>query len=70
MTPLGERGLPRESVNVVSPGTYCVSNVAGDVSSAGEGLFYKDTRHLSRFFLRVDGRTVIPRSTRLPTPLV
>src|SRR3712207_3158394 len=64
MTPQGERDLPREPVSVVSPGAYCVSDAAGDVAGTGEGLFYKDTRHLSRFVLRVNGCTLVPRSTR------
>ena len=64
MTPQGERGLPRDPVSVVSPGAYCVSDGAGDVAGTGEGLFYKDTRHLSWFVLKVDGRTLTPRSTK------
>ena len=64
MTPQGERGLPRDSVSVGSPGAYCVSDAAGDVVGTGEGLFYKDTRHLSRFVLKVDGRTLALQSTR------
>lgn len=64
MTPQDERGLPREPVNVVSPGAYCVSDFVGDVTGAGEGLFYKDTRHLSRFVLKVDARTLVPQDTR------
>src|SRR5918997_1961627 len=65
MTPQGERGLPRDLVSVVSPGAYCVSDAAGDVAGTGEGLFYKDTRHLSHFVLRVDGRTLAPQSARV-----
>src|SRR5918993_4813056 len=60
MTPRGERGLPPDPLSIVSPGAYCVSNAAGDVAGTGEGLFYKDTRHLSRFVLKVDGRTLTP----------
>src|SRR5215203_3260767 len=65
MTPQGERDLPRDPVSVVSSGAYCVSDAAGDVAGAGEGLFYKDTRHLSRFVLRVDGCTLAPQSARV-----
>jgi glycogen debranching enzyme len=64
MTPQGERGLPRNPVSLVSPGAYCGSDAAGDVVGTGEGLFYKDTRHLSRFVLKVDDGTLAPRSTR------
>jgi hypothetical protein len=65
VTPQGERDLPRDPVSVVSSGAYCVSDAAGDVAGAGEGLFYKDTRHLSRFVLRVDGCTLAPQSARV-----
>ena len=64
MTPQGERSLPRDLVSVVSPGAYCVSDAAGDVAGTGEGLFYKDTRHLSRFVLKVDGCTLTPRGSK------
>lgn len=64
MTPHDERGLSRDPTTVVSPGAYCVSDDAGDVIGAREGLFYKDTRHLSRFVLKVDGRRLVPQDTR------
>src|SRR5918997_3036167 len=64
MTPQRERSLPRDPVSVVSPGAYCVSDAAGDVAGTGEGLFYKDTRHLSRFVLKVDGCTLTPRGSK------
>jgi glycogen debranching enzyme len=65
VTPQGERGLPPNPLSIVSPGAYCVSDTAGDVAGIGEGLFYKDTRHLSHFVLRVDGRTLAPQSARV-----
>jgi hypothetical protein len=66
MMPQDERDLPWDSVNVVSPGASCVSNVAGDMIDSGGGLFYKDTRPpLARFVLKVDGRTLSPRSARV-----
>ena len=63
--PQGERYLDRDSVSVVSPGACYVSDVADDMVGTGGGLFYKDTRHLSRFALKVDGRTLAPRSARV-----
>ncbi len=54
-----------ESVSVVSPGAYAVSDGRGDFDgSAGPGLFYRDTRHLSRFILRVDDEAPIPLEAR------
>jgi glycogen debranching enzyme len=56
-----ETGLLEGSVSVVSPGAYAVSDVRGDFDgSVGPGLFYRDTRHLSRFILRVDGEAPVP----------
>src|SRR5918992_397807 len=65
MTPQDERGLPPDPLSIVSPGAYCVSDAAGDVAGTGEGLFYKDTRHLSHYVLRLDGRTLAPQSARV-----
>jgi glycogen debranching enzyme len=65
MTPRGERGLPPDPLSIVSPGAYCVSDTAGDVAGTGEGLFYKDTRHLSRVVVRVAGRPLAPQSARV-----
>ena len=43
-------------VSIVSPGAYVVCDRDGNIgSSEGQGLFYRDARHLSRFVLRVDG---------------
>jgi glycogen debranching enzyme len=51
-----ESGLIEGSASVVSPGAYAVSDGRGDVGgSAGQGLFYRDVRHLSEFRLRIDG---------------
>src|SRR5918992_6048192 len=59
-------GLLEGSVSVVSPGAYAVSDGRGDFDgSAGPGLFYRDTRHLSRFVLRVDGEAPIPLGVRV-----
>jgi glycogen debranching enzyme len=53
------------SVSVVSPGAYAVSCGRGDFDgSDGPGLFYGDTRHLSRFVLRLDGEAPVPLEVR------
>jgi glycogen debranching enzyme len=52
-------------VSLVSPGAYAVSDGRGDFGgTSGPGLFYRDTRHLSRFVLRVDGEAPIPLEVR------
>jgi glycogen debranching enzyme len=52
-------------VNVVSPGAYAVSDGRGDVDgSAGQGLFYRDVRHLSGFRLEVDGEPPVVLASR------
>ncbi len=48
-------------MNVASPGAYAVSGESGDICSPGEGLFYRDIRHLSRFILTVDGARLVPQ---------
>jgi glycogen debranching enzyme len=56
-----ESGLLEGSVTVVSAGAYCVSDDVGDFGgSAGRGLFYRDTRHLSEFRLRLGGVRPVP----------
>jgi len=43
-------------VSVVSSGTYIVSDDRGDIhGSTGQGVFYRDPRHLSRFVLKIEG---------------
>lgn len=49
------------SVNVPSPGAYAVSDDRGDICSPEEGLFYRDTRHLSRLVLTVGGSRLVSR---------
>jgi glycogen debranching enzyme len=56
-----ERCLKGRSVSVVSSGAYCVSDDVGDFDgSAGRGLFYRDTRHLSGLRLRLGGVRPVP----------
>jgi glycogen debranching enzyme len=54
------------SVNVVSPGAYVVSDGRGDVDgSSGQGLFYRDVRHLSELRLRIDGESPVVLASRV-----
>ena len=47
---------------MVSPGAYAVSDGAGDIGTAGgQGLFYKDMRHLSKLVLKVNGASLARR---------
>jgi glycogen debranching enzyme len=58
-------GLLEGSVSVVSPGAYVVSDGRGDVDgSAGQGLFYRDVRHLSGFRLKIEGESPVPLASR------
>jgi hypothetical protein len=58
-------GLLEGSVSVVSPGAYVISDGRGDVDgSGGQGLFYRDVRHLPGFCLRVGGGPLIPLASR------
>jgi len=57
-------GLPPDQVSVVSPRAYCVSDEAGDADGA-HGLFFKDTRHLSRLVLLADGGRLEPWGSRV-----
>src|SRR5215218_1381207 len=54
------------AVSVVSPGSYAVSDGVGDIDgSVGEGLFYRDVRHLSEFRLGIGGEAPIPLASRV-----
>jgi hypothetical protein len=52
----GEFRMLEGSVSVVSPGAYAVADGGGEVDGCvGQGLFYRDVRHLSEFHLEVNG---------------
>lgn len=53
--------IAKATVNIASPGAYAVSGETGDISSPEEGLFYRDTRHLSKFVLTVNGARLVPQ---------
>lgn len=48
-------------ISIVSPGAYAVSDASGDIRPSGGGLFYRDTRHLSRFALKINGVRPVSR---------
>ncbi|MDQ3236086.1 MAG: hypothetical protein M3Q54_00940, partial [Actinomycetota bacterium] len=51
--------------SVVSPGAYAVSDGSGDFDGdAGQGLFYRDMRHLSRFVVTMNGETSVSEGFR------
>ncbi len=48
-----------DTISILDGSTFVVSNRAGDIDAAPDqahGLFFKDTRHLSRWILEVDGK--------------
>ncbi len=55
-----------DTVSVLEGNTFVVGRRNGDVDAGpGEphGLFHRDTRHLSRWLLTIDGQTLGPLST-------
>lgn len=49
--------------------SFCISDRGGDIAEGGgQGLFYRDTRFVSRLELAVDGQRLQPLSVRCPTP--
>lgn len=60
--PDNDAGLAGGVVSLVSPGAYAVSDRRGDIDEdAGQGLFFRDMRHLSRFAVAVNGETPTPK---------
>src|SRR5712691_8376777 len=58
--------MNRDTVSVLEGNTFVVSRRNGDVDAGpGEphGLFHRDTRHLSRWLLTVDGKSLDALST-------
>ena len=56
------------TVTLVEGVTFCICDTGGDISPGGEsGLFYRDTRFLSRFELEVDGQPLDSLSLSCPT---
>lgn len=56
-------------VTLVEGGTFCVGGRSGDIHPGrSEGLFFLDTRLLSRLELLVDGRSIEPLSIQVEDP--
>jgi glycogen debranching enzyme len=56
-------------VTLVEGVTFALSGRSGDIRPGAEqGLFFRDTRFLSRFELTVDGQALEPLSTHLTSP--
>ncbi|MCL6538642.1 MAG: amylo-alpha-1,6-glucosidase [Acidothermus sp.] len=55
-------------VTLVEGVTFCICGRSGDIRGSQEGLFFRDTRFLSRFELVVDSQHVEPLATHRPSP--
>ncbi|HSQ54968.1 MAG TPA: glycogen debranching N-terminal domain-containing protein, partial [Gemmata sp.] len=58
--------MPAETISILDGSSFAVSNRAGDIDAGPDqphGFFYKDTRHLSRWVLTVNGVTPAVLST-------
>jgi hypothetical protein len=57
------------AVTLVEGSSFCISTPGGDLSGAGpHGVFFRDTRILSRWDLRVDGELPDPLAAMTPDP--
>jgi glycogen debranching enzyme len=60
-------GQPGSSINLVEGSSFCISGRSGDmVPGSPQGLFFRDTRFLSRFELRVNGQQPEPLAAAIP----
>jgi glycogen debranching enzyme len=57
------------TVTLVEGAAFCICDQVGDIhGGAGQGLFYRDTRFLSRWELDVDGVRLEPLAVQCPAP--
>ena len=57
------------TVTLVEGATFCICARNGDIKPGAEqGLFFRDTRFLSRFQLTVDGLELDPLGAQCPAP--
>jgi glycogen debranching enzyme len=57
------------TINLVEGSSFCISGRSGDISPGSpQGLFFRDTRFLSRFELRVNGQAPEPLAATIPEP--
>ena len=58
-------GVKNDSLIILDGCTFFFSDGNADVDAGdGQGLFFRDVRHLSRWLLRVDGRELVPLTSR------
>lgn len=61
--------IAQDAVTLVHGTSFCVSGADGEVEAdAAEGMFFRDTRIVSEWHIRVDGRPVQPIAARTPEP--
>lgn len=64
-------GQPGGIVTLVEGSTFCISGRSGDIRPGSpQGLFFQDSRFLSHFELRVNGRTLEPLSVAVDDPFI
>jgi glycogen debranching enzyme len=57
------------TINLVEGSSFCISGRSGDISPGSpQGLFFRDTRFISRFELRVNGQPPEPLAATVPEP--
>jgi hypothetical protein len=57
------------AVTLVEGSSFCICTPGGDLGGAGpNGVFFRDTRILSRWDLRVDGELPDPLTAMVPDP--
>ncbi|MEY2568464.1 MAG: hypothetical protein QOE35_2993 [Actinomycetota bacterium] len=57
------------TISLVEGSSFCISGRSGDMAPGSpQGLFFRDTRFLSRFELRVNGQAPEPLSAAIPDP--
>ncbi|MDQ1402580.1 MAG: hypothetical protein QOG03_896 [Actinomycetota bacterium] len=62
-------GHPGGTVTLVEGSSFCISGRSGDfMPGSPQGLFFRDTRFLSRLELRVNGQTPEPLAAAVPEP--
>ncbi|MEV0355141.1 glycogen debranching N-terminal domain-containing protein [Nocardia sp. NPDC050697] len=57
-----------QTVTLVEATTFCASDPRGDIAGAAAGLYYRDTRLLSRWELLVDGHPAEQLALDMPEP--
>ncbi|MHA3700839.1 amylo-alpha-1,6-glucosidase [Jatrophihabitans sp. YIM 134969] len=69
LPPRGEPAVGGGSVTVVEGSSFCICSSGGDIGGNGpSGVFFRDTRILSRWELRVDDEVPDPLSATTPDP--